>query len=166
MKELKDMIEMPSRCRVCTDCPCYDKWCGGYRRETECSYELLSYFYYSSRKDDDKVLEKHEQKNNRLFGDKPKKVVHELTITVDRDILKGWDNPLGFMNGGYRSVEGQFDNGVVVKVKPFITLEGDDFDEVYLYKDGKEVAFTSPYNLFDPICIEYNNEEYHIQLKR
>ena len=162
MEKLKDMIEMPSRCRVCTDCPCYDKWCNGYHNDTDCSYTLLSYFYHISCGDNDKTLEKHEQKEK----DKPTKTVHELTITVDRDILKGWDDPLGFMNGGYYPVEDQFDDGVVVRIKPFITLEGDDFDEVYLYKDGKEVAFTSPYNLFDPICIEYNGEEYHIQLKR
>ena len=162
MEKLKDMIEMPSRCRVCTDCPCYDKWCNGYHNDTDCSYTLLSYFYHISCRDNDKTLEKHEQKDKG----KPTKAVHELTITVDRETLKGWDDPLGFMNGGYYPVEGQFDDGVVVRIKPFITLEGDDFDEVYLYKDGKEVAFTSPYNLFDPICIEYNNEEYHIQLKR
>lgn len=162
MKELKDMIEMPSRCRVCTDCPCYDKWCNGYHDDTDCSYTLLSYFYHISCKNGDKALEKHEQKDK----DKQTKIIHELTITVDRDILKGWDDPLGFMNGGYYPVEGQFDDGVVARIKPFITLEGDDFDEVYLYKDGKEVAFTSPYSLFDPIYIEYNNEEYHIQLKR
>ena len=160
MEKLKDMIEMPSRCRVCTDCPCYDKWCNGYHKEADCSYTLLSYFYHISCKDIDKAPGKHEQKQ------KPIKTVHELTITVDRDILKGWDDPLGFMNGGYYPVEDQFDDGVVVRIKPFITLEGDDFDEVYLYKDGKEVAFTSPYNLYDPICIEYNGEEYHIQLKR
>ena len=58
------------------------------------------------------------------------------------------------------------DDGVEVVVKPFITLEGDDCDEGYLYKDGKEVAFTSPYNLFSLICMEYNGEEYHLQLKR
>ena len=110
----------------------------------------------------DNIPEKHEQKSKG----NPTKAVHELTITVDRDILKGWDDPLGFMNGGYCPVEDQFDDGVVVRIQPFITLEGDDFDEVYLYKDGKEVAFTSPYNLNDPICIEYNNEEYHIHLKR
>lgn len=162
MEKLKDMIEMPSRCRVCTDCPCYDKWCNGYHNDTDCSYTLLSYFYHISCKNDDKTPEKHEQKAK----DKPSKTIHELTITVDRDILKGWDDPLGFMNGGYYPVEDQFDDGVVVRIKPFITLEGDDFDEVYLYKDGKEVAFTSPYNLYDPICIEYNGEEYHIQLKR
>lgn len=46
MKELKDMIEMPSRCRVCTDCPCYDKWCNGHHDNTDCSYTLLSYFYH------------------------------------------------------------------------------------------------------------------------
>lgn len=46
MKELKDMVEMPSRCRVCTDCPCYDKWCNGYHDDTDCSYTLLSYFYH------------------------------------------------------------------------------------------------------------------------
>lgn len=66
------------------------------------------------------------------------------------------------MNGGYYPVEDQFDDGVAVRIKPFITLEGDDSDMVYLYKDGKEVGFTSPYNLYDPICIEYNGEEYHI----
>ena len=162
MEKLKDMIEMPFKYRICTDCPCYDKWCNGYHKATDCSYTLLSYFYHISCKDIDKTLEKHEQKDK----DKPNKTIHELTITVDRDILKGWDDPLGFMNGGYYPVEDQFDDGVVVRIEPFITLEGDDFDEVYLYKDGKEVAFTSPYNLFDPICIEYNNEEYHIQLKR
>lgn len=162
MKKLKDMIEMPFKCRVCTDCPCYDKWCNGYHKEADCSYTLLSCFYHISCGDIDETPEEHEQKDK----DKPNKTIHELTITVDRDILKGWDDPLGFMNGGYRSVEGQFDDGVVVKIKPFITLEGDDSDMVYLYKDGKEVGFTSPYNLYDPICIEYNGEEYHIQLKR
>ena len=162
MKELKDMIEMPSRCRVCTECPCYDKWCNGYRNDTDCSYTLLSYFYHISCGDIDKTPEEHEQKDK----DKPSKTIHELTIKVGRDILKGWDDPLGFMNGGYRSVEGQFDDGVVVKIKPFITLESDDSDQVYLYKDGKEVGFTSPYNLYNPICIEYNGEEYHIQIKR
>ena len=162
MKKLKDMIEMPFKHRVCTDCPCYDKWCNGYHKATDCSYTLLSYFYHISCGDINKTPEKHEQKDK----DKPSKTIHKLTIMVDRDTLKGWDDPLGFMNGGYYPVEDQFDDGVVVRIKPFITLEGDDFDEVYLYKDGKEVAFTSPYNLFDPICIEYNNEEYHIQLKR
>ena len=43
MKKLKEMIEMPSKCRVCTDCPCYGKWCNGHREETDCSYTLLSY---------------------------------------------------------------------------------------------------------------------------
>ena len=83
MEKLKDMIEMPSRCRVCTDCPCYDKWCNGYHNDTDCSYTLLSYFYHISCKDIDKTPEKYEQKQ------KPTKTVHELTITVDRDILKG-----------------------------------------------------------------------------
>ena len=109
----------------------------------------------------DNIPEKHEQKDKG----KPTKAVHELTITVDRDILKGWDDPLGFMNGGYRAVWGEFDNGITIEVEPSMTLEGDDFTEVYLYKDGEKVASTYPYFLFDPICIEYNNEEYHIQLK-
>lgn len=161
MEKLKDMIEMPSRCRVCTDCPCYDKWCNGYHNDTDCSYTLLSYFYHISCKNDDKAPEKHEQKDK----DKPTKAVHELTITVDREILKGWDDPLGFMNGGYYPVEGRFDDGVTAKVIPSMTLEGDDYTEVYLYKDGKKVASTYPYFLFDLICIEYDNEEYHIQLK-
>lgn len=164
MEKLKDMIEMPFKCRVCTDCPCYDKWCNGYSKPTDCSNELLSYFYQMvvSCDGDDKELEKHEQKGK----EKQSKIVHELTIEVDRDTLKDWGDPLGFMDGGYSIVRGKFDDGVEAVVKPFITLEGDDCDEVYLYKDGEEVAFTSPYNLFSLICLEYNNEEYHLQLKR
>lgn len=161
MEKLKDMIEMPSRCRVCTDCPCYDKWCNGYHNDTDCSYTLLSYFYHISCRDNDKTPEKHEQKHE----DKPSKPIHKLTIMVDRETLEGWDDYLGFMNGGYRAVWGEFDNGITVKVQPSITLEGDDYTEVYLYKNGKKVASTYPYFLFDPICVEYNNEEYHIQLK-
>ena len=33
-------------------------------------------------------------------------------------------------------------------------------------KDGKEVASTYPDFLFDPIRLEYNGEEYHIQLEK
>lgn len=61
---------------------------------------------------------------------------------------------------------GEFDNYLTVMVKPSMTLEGDGFVKVCLYKDGKEVASTYPDFLFDPICLEYNGEEYHIQLKR
>ena len=107
-----------------------------------------------------KVLEKHEQEN------KPSKIIHELTITVDEETLKDWDNPTGFMDGGYKAVWGEFDNYLTVKVKPSMTLEGDDFIEVCLYKDGKEVSSTYPDFLFDPIRLEYNNEEYHIQLEK
>lgn len=159
MEKIRDMIETPFKSRVCTDCPCYDKWCDGYRKPSDCSNELLSCFYHMVVSCDDKVPEKHKQK-------KQKKVVHELTIEVDRDTLEDWDDPLGFMNGGYKIVRGKFDDGVEAVVRPFMTLEGDDFDEVYLYKDGEEVAFTSPYNLFSLICLEYNGEEYHIQVKR
>lgn len=56
MKELKDMIEMPSRCRVCTECPCYDKWCNGNHDDTDCSYTLLSYFYRLHCDDDKHFL--------------------------------------------------------------------------------------------------------------
>ena len=108
----------------------------------------------------DKAPEEHEQKNE------PSKIVHKLTITVDKETLKGWDNPLGFMDGGYGPVWGEFDDGVIVKINPSITLECDDFNEVYLCKDNKKVAFASPYFLFgDPIRIEYNGEEYYIQLE-
>lgn len=161
MEKLKNVIDMPFKDRVCTDCPCYDKWCDGCLEKDDCSYTLLSYFYHISCKNDDKALEKHEQKDK----DEQTKTVHELTITVDRETLEGWDDPLGFMDGGYRAVWGEFENGITVKVEPSMTLEGDDFTKVYLYKDGKEVASTYPYFLFDPICIEYNNEEYHIQLE-
>lgn len=103
---------------------------------------------------------------NKLKKDNPSKTIHELTIMIDRETLEGWDDPLGFMDGGYSAVWGEFDNGIAVKAEPSMTLEGDDFIEVYLYKGGNKVASTYPYFLFDPICIEYNNEEYHIQLKR
>ena len=56
MKEIKDMIEMPSRCRVCTECPCYDKWCNGNHDDTDCSYTLLSYFYRLHCDDDKHFL--------------------------------------------------------------------------------------------------------------
>ena len=95
-----------------------------------------------------------------------KKVVHDLTITVDKETLKNWDNPTGFMDGWYKPVWGEFDNYLTVRVKPSTTLEGDDFVEVCLYKDGKEVASTYPDFLFDPIRLEYNGEEYHIQLEK
>ena len=94
------------------------------------------------------------------------KVVHDLTITIDKETLKNWDNPTGYMDGWYKPVWGEFDNYLTVRVKPSMTLEGDDFVEVCLYKDGKEVASTYPDFLFDPICLEYNNEEYHIQLEK
>ena len=106
------------------------------------------------------MSEKHEQEN------KPSKIIHELTITVDEETLKDWDNPTGFMDGGYKAVWGEFDNYLTVRVKPSMTLEGDDFVEVCLYKDGKEVSSTYPDFLFDPIRLEYNNEEYHIQLEK
>lgn len=94
------------------------------------------------------------------------KVVHDLTITVDKETLKNWDNPTGFMDGGYKAVWGEFDNYLTVRVKPSMTLGGDDFIEVCLYKDDKEVVSTYPDFLFDPIYLEYNGEEYHIQLKK
>ena len=106
------------------------------------------------------MSEKHEQEN------KPSKIIHELTITVDEETLKDWDNPTGFMDGGYKAVWGEFDNYLTVRVKPSMTLEGDDFTEVCLYKNGKEVSSTYPDFLFDPIRLEYNNEEYHIQLEK
>lgn len=98
--------------------------------------------------------------------EKQKKIVHELTIEVGRSTLEDWGDPLGFMNGGYKIVRGKFDDGVEAVVRPFMTLEGDDFDEVYLYKDGEEVAFTYPHSLFSLICLKYNNEEYHIRIRR
>ena len=94
------------------------------------------------------------------------KVVHDLTITIDEETLKDWGNPTGFMDGGYKTVWGEFDNYLTVKVEPYMTLEGDDLIEVCLYKDGKEVASTYPDFLFKPICLEYNGEEYHIQLEK
>ena len=109
----------------------------------------------------DKMPEKREQEN------KPSKIIHDLTITIDEETLKDWRNPTGFMDGGYKAVWGEFDNYLTVRVKPSMTLEGDGFTEVCLCKDGKEVASTYPYFLFvDPICLEYNGEEYHIQLKK
>lgn len=81
--------------------------------------------------------------------------------------MKGWDNPTGYIDGDYRPVYGEFDDGIIVRINPSITLEGDDFNEVCLCKDGKEVASMYPYFLFvDPICLEYNGEEYHIQLEK
>lgn len=31
MDKIKDMVDMPFKCHVCDDCPCYDKWCEKYR---------------------------------------------------------------------------------------------------------------------------------------
>ena len=87
-------------------------------------------------------------------------------IMVDKETLKGWDKPTGYIDGEYRPVYGEFDNYLTVSVKPSITLEGDDSIEVCLYKNGKKVASTYPDFLFDPIYLEYNGEEYHIQLKK
>ena len=81
-------------------------------------------------------------------------------------LFYGWDKPTGYIDGEFRPVYGEFDNYLIVSVKPSITLEGDDSIEVCLYKNGKKVASTYPDFLFDPICLEYNGEEYHIQLKK
>lgn len=108
-----------------------------------------------------KMPEKREQKN------KASKIIHDLTITVDKETLKGWDKPTGYIDGDYRPVYGEFDDGITVRINPSITLEGDDFNEVSLYEGDKRVAFTSPCFLFGhPIYVEYNGEEYHIQLEK
>lgn len=89
-----------------------------------------------------------------------------LTITVDKKTLRGWNKPTGYIDGDDRPVYGEFDNYLTVMVKPSMTLEGDGFVKVCLYKDGKEVVSTYPDFLFDPICLEYNGEEYHIKLEK
>ena len=89
-----------------------------------------------------------------------------MKLNLDKKTLRGWDKPTGYIDGDDRPVYGEFDNYLTVMVKPSMTLEGDGFVKVCLYKDGKEVASTYPDFLFDPICLEYNGEEYHIQLEK
>lgn len=48
----------------------------------------------------EKMLKKRGQEN------KSSKIIHDLTITVDKETLKDWDNPTGFMDGGQNDNKG------------------------------------------------------------
>lgn len=88
-----------------------------------------------------------------------------MKVRVDRDILDDWKNPLGFMDGGYASVTFMFPDGVTGEIRPFMTLEGDDYFSLQLYKDGKVVAKSFPDDVWKPTVIQYNGKEYCVQLE-
>lgn len=85
-------------------------------------------------------------------------------VYLDSETKKNWDNPTGYMDGGYSHIYFTFDDGMKGSVTQTITLEPEDVI-VYELHEGSKVVEESFYDYLDEeMKIVYNGTEYSIRL--
>ena len=85
-------------------------------------------------------------------------------VYLDSETKKNWDNPTGYMDGGYSHIYFTFEDGMKGSIYQTMTLEPDDILVYELLEDGKVVEESFYDYLDEEMKIVYNNTEYTIRL--